>query len=147
VIDHGDADVIGRNDVSHATTVSMTRPRSSREDGTVDVRKRAGLELASQTRCHRVERHGELAEFVIGRDSHLRRKVLVPRAPRAFDQFLERPERAANLRDGEQCRDQQSQPCHWNEYRLERSNGCENVGLELGGNDGPATNAEVRAKE
>jgi hypothetical protein len=57
------------------------------------------------------------------------------------------PERSANLRDVRQSRDQQSQPCHWNEYRLERRNRREDVGLELGSHDGPATNAEVRAKE
>ena len=114
----------------------------------VDVRKREQcLELTFQARGHRVERRGELAEFVTGRDRHPRRKILVPGAPGAFDQFLQRPQSAPNLRDAQQCRNQQSEPCHWNECRIERRNRCEDVGLEPGGNDGPATNAETGAKE
>ncbi len=74
-----------------------------RENRVVNVGERGERpELTAEPLCHRVERRGELAEFVVAGNFDARGEIAVRGSPRPSDELFERSERPANLGNTQQ---------------------------------------------
>ena len=113
---------LGHDDLEYAIDVE------AREDGFVDFgERRQRGELMPEAGVHGVERDRELTEFVVAGHLDACSEILIGGATSAFDQLSQRHQRAADLRQAQQGREEKREDYRWKKDQLEVAERNKNV--------------------